>query len=64
MVAAVRFWPRSNEKRSVDYTEVAIAAVEQYAAGSVANGRKRLQRSRRRPRMCESPLSRQRAIRP
>ena len=36
MVAAVRFWPRS-EKRSADYTEVAIAAVEQYAAGSVAN---------------------------
>ena len=36
MVAAVRFWPRS-EKRSVDYTEVAIATVEQYAAGSVAN---------------------------
>ena len=35
MVAAVRFWPRS-EKRSADYTEVAIAAVEQYAAGSVA----------------------------
>ena len=60
MVAAVRWWPRS-EKRSADYTEVAIAAVEQYAAGSVARP-EALAAVEAAASMCESAFAAARAI--
>ena len=56
----MRFWPRS-EKRSADYTEVAIAAVEQYAAGSVENPQA-LAAVEAAASMCESAFAAARAI--
>lgn len=61
MVAAVRLWPRSEKRSTADYTEVAISAIEQYAAGSVASPQA-LAAVEAAASMCESAFAAARAV--
>ena len=61
MVASLRLWPRSEKRSSADYTEVAAAALEQYAAGSTARP-ETLAAVEAAASMCESAFAGARAV--